>query len=191
MIKPKPSPWVKQQPRTKVPPQRVMLNTIAHDHGNPGRNILIVAAVLLIAGGWACLKGVEALSWPQADARRLVLYKGMTIDRRQDGHSTDERREGPTEFRYAYKVGKQDYVGTAVQPYDFGSQDWLISYRHDDFYSPRAALRASYDPSDPSVAYLEPGPSGAALILFGAGILAGLGGLWARHAASRTSRTFA
>ncbi len=193
MIKPKPSPWVKQPRRIAPPQQRVMLNTIAQDHGNPGRNILIVAAVLLIAGGWACLKGAESLTWPQTGGRIVVPTTSTTMGhRRQDGHSTDERRAIETgDIRYAYTVKGRDYVGTAIQPFDFGTQDWLVSYKRDDLYREHTVVRVSYDPGDPSVAYLEPGPSGAALILFGIGILVGLGGLWARHAASRAPRTFA
>ena len=107
MIKPKPRPLLQQRPT--LPQQHAMMPTIMRDQGHPGRNMLIVAAMLLAIGGWGCLKGIETLSWPQVSARMLVSNKWTAIgDSRRDGHSTDERRAVPTGFRYTYKVGKQD-----------------------------------------------------------------------------------
>ena len=135
------------------------------------RYVLYTAAALLLLGSLGAFTGAQTWRWPQTDARILV----------SDGRTATSRS---AEIRYSYSVGGRDYIGGAVQPYDFGLQNWFLSPHQAHRYRENAPVRVSYDPADASVAVLEPGPSGISLMLLGAGILVGLCGAW-MHSRSR------
>jgi len=56
-----------------------------------------------------------------------------------------------------------------------------MSERH----PPGSTAQVAYDPRNPAIAYLEPGPSSFALVLLAIGAAIGLSGFWVRRKASQ------
>lgn len=156
----------------------------------PFSNLLLaVGGALLALGLFGAIMGARTLRWPRAEAVILAAR----VDVRVTTHTapgTDKYRSGRTEaretasfhVRYRYQVGVHDYEGGGVKPYDFGMQNSALSREQGTRYPPGRRVQVAYDPNDPAVSYLEPGPSATAWMLAGVGgILLLLGALIRRH----------
>ena len=148
-----------------------------------GRNLMVLGGIILVLGGYGAVRGALTLSWPRASATIV---------------SADQLRQGPATSRglgadswnsfhvlYRYHVGDHDYVAGGVEPYDYGMQNSAGASKMSDRYRINSTAEIAYDPHDPAVAYLEPGPSSFTRMLVGIGAFMALVGLWVRRKASQ------
>jgi hypothetical protein len=162
----------------KINPERTKSQALAF-----GRNLIVLAALILAPGLWGAAHGALTLRWPHAEAKiidaSLRTFSNASSDRRyrDEWHSFA--------VHYSYTVGGKDYFGGGVEPYDFGMQNSAGAQKMRDRYPVGSTAQVAYDPKDASVAYLEPGPSSFALALVGIGIVIGAAGFWIRSLAKR------
>lgn len=162
----------------KVSPQRTQRQSLAF-----GRNLIVLAALVLAPGLWGAGQGALTLRWPRTDAKiidaNLRTFERETRDRnyRDQWHSFA--------VHYAYSVGGKDYFGGGVEPYDFGMQNSAGAEKMQARHPIGSTAKVAYDPADASIAYLEPGPSSFSLALVGIGAVIGLSGFWIRSLAKR------
>src|SRR5262249_24320455 len=86
---------------------------------------------------------------------------------------------------YRYRVGDVEYVAGGVEPYNYGMQNSAGAEKMRDRHQIHSISDVAYDPNDPKIAYLEPGPSSAALAIAAIGAGMTLSGLWVRRMAAR------
>ncbi len=162
----------------KLSPQRTKSQSLAF-----GRNLIVLATPILVLGLWGTAHGALTLRWPRAEAKiidaNLRTFSGPSNDPRvrDEWHAFS--------VHYSYSVGGQDYFGGRVEPYDYGMQNSAGAQKMRDRHPVGSVAQVAYDPKDPSVAYLEPGPSSFSLALTGIGAVIGASGLWVRSLAKR------
>ena len=151
-----------------------------------GRNLMVLAAPILAIGIYGVARGAMTLKWPRAHATvtSAELLRQTNTSRGMDGRS-DEDGWNSFHVLYQYRVGNRDYVAGGVEPYDFGMQNSAGAARMRERHPIGSQAEVSYDPDDPAVAYLEPGPSSFALILSGIGAFMFLIGWWVRSKAAQ------
>jgi len=148
-----------------------------------GRNLIVLAVLILAPGLWGATHGGLTLRWPRAEAKiinaNLHTFSGPSSDRRarEKWHSVS--------VHYSYRVGGQDYYGGRVEPYDCGMQNSADAERRRKRHPVGSLTQVAYDSNDASVAYLEAGPSSFSLVLFGIGAVIGASSLWVRSLAKR------
>jgi hypothetical protein len=151
-----------------------------------GRNLMVLGALVLVLGLYGTLMGALTLKWPRTTATitSAELLRQTTTRRGPDGRSMEE---GWNSFQviYQYRVGDRDYVAGGVEPYDFGMQNSAGAEKMRERHPINSQARIAYDPANPAIAYLEPGPSSFALVLTGIGAFIGLCGFWVRRKASQ------
>lgn len=151
-----------------------------------GRNLMVLAAVILAIGAYGAVRGALTLKWPRADATitSAELLRQTTTSRGADSRSIEE---GWNSFHvlYQYRVGDRDYVAGGVEPYDFGMQNSAGAAKMRERHPIGSEAKVAYDPGNPAVAYLEPGPSSFALALSGIGAFMLLAGWWVRTKAAQ------
>ncbi len=151
-----------------------------------GRNLMVLAAPILAIGIYGVARGAMTLKWPRAHATitSAELLRQTSTSRGMDGSST---QNGWNSFHvlYQYRVGDRDYVSGGVEPYDFGMQNSAGAARMRERHPIGSQAEVAYDPDDPGVAYLEPGPSSFALMLSGIGAFMLLAGWWMRTKAAQ------
>jgi len=151
-----------------------------------GRNLMVLASAILVFGAYGSVRGALTLGWPRAEATitSADLLRQTTTTRGMDGRS---REDGWNSFHvlYLYTVDGREYVAGGVEPWDFGMQNSAGAAKMRERHPVGSTARVAYDPKDPAVAYLEPGPSSFALVLCGIGAVIGLSGLWVRRKASQ------
>lgn len=147
-----------------------------------GRNLIVLGAIVLLVGAYGAVKGALTLRWPRATA---TVTSAELL--RQSAPATRASESRPSEdswnsfhVLYRYTVAGRDYVSGGVEPYDFGMQNSAGAARMKARHPVGARAEIVYDASDPSIAYLEPGPSSFSLILAGIGAVIGLAGWWVR-----------
>ncbi len=150
-----------------------------------GRNLIVLAALILAPGLWACVNGALTLRWPRAQA--TIVDANLRLQVTQSRNAPDGRPDQWTTFlvHYIYKVDGRDYWSGRVEPYDLGMQNSAGAKRMRERHPVGSRAPVAYDPRDPSIAYLEPGPSSFALALTGIGLVIGLSGMWIRRLAWR------
>ncbi len=151
-----------------------------------GRNLIVLALLILIPGLWAVYKGALTLRWPRVDANVIdakVRIQTMPSSQDRRGQAADETASFYVAYRYT--VGGRDYVSGRVEPYDFGMQNSAGARKMQDRHPVGSTARVAYDPDDPAVSYIEPGPSSMSLIMVGIGAAIGASGLWVRGLAKR------
>jgi hypothetical protein len=151
-----------------------------------GRNLMVLGGLIFALGAYGVARGVETLGWPRADATVTTadLLRQSTTRRGVDGRSQEETWNS-FHVLYRYTVAGREYVAGGVEPYDFGMQNSAGAAKMSTSHPPGSSAMVAYDPKDPSVAYLEPGPSSFALVLCGVGGLMALTGLWMRRKAAQ------
>jgi hypothetical protein len=163
----------------KLGPERRMRQSLAF-----GRNLIVLAALVLAPGAWAAVKGALTLRWPRAEAK--IIDADL---RRMSAPSLDNRKPpdqwNAFQVHYRYAVGGRDYLGGRVEPYDFGMQNSAGAARMSERHPVGSAATVAYDPADPATAYLEPGPSSFSLVMVGIGVVIGGSGFWIRSLARR------
>ena len=72
-----------------------------------------------------------------------------------------------------------------MEPYDFGKQKSAGAKRMNGRHPAGSPAQVAYDPDNPAIAYLEPGPRAYSLALVGIGLVLGGSGFWIRCLARR------
>lgn len=150
-----------------------------------GRNLMVLGTVIFALGAYGTVRGAMTLSWPRAAATITsaeLLRQSMPSSRRDSG--LQEESWNTFHVLYRYQVGARGYVAGGVEPYDFGMQNSAGAARMRERYPVGSPAWIAYDPKDPAVAYLEPGPSSFALALSGIGAFMALVGFWVRRKAA-------
>lgn len=149
-----------------------------------GRNLIVLALLILLPGLWAAGKGALTLRWPRADAKvvdgRLRLQTLLSSQDRRQPHVT-----ASFHVLDSYTVEDRQYLSRRVEPYDFGMQNSAGARKMRERHLVGSTTRVAYDPADPAVAYLEPGPSSMSLIMVVIGAVIGASGLWVRSMTRR------
>jgi Protein of unknown function (DUF3592) len=151
-----------------------------------GRNLMVLAAVILALGVYGTVRGAMTLKWPRTEATitSAELLRQTTTGRGPDGRSIEESWNS-FHVLYQYRVGDRDYVAGGVEPYDYGMQNSAGAEKMRQRHPIGSQAQVAYDPANPAVAYLEPGPSSFALALSGIGSFMLLCGWWVRRKASQ------
>jgi hypothetical protein len=142
------------------------------------RFLIVLGGVILALGLWGAVNGALTLRWPRAAATvvdaSLVLHEAQRTNARiPDAWHTFN-------VHYACSVDGRNYLGGHVEPYDFGMQNSTGAVKMNERHPIGSTAQVAYDPAEPGVAYLEPGPSSFSLALTGIGAAVGLVGLWMR-----------
>ena len=163
----------------KVSPERTKRQSIAF-----ARNLIVLAILILAPGLWGVAHGALTLRWPRAEA--TIIDADLTRHSRSST-STPRSTEMWNSFsvHYRYEVAGREYLGGAVEPYDYGMQNSAGAEKMRARHPIGSKASVAYDPNDHEVAYLEPGPSSFSLVLVGIGTVVGLSGLWIRSLARR------
>jgi hypothetical protein len=140
--------------------------------------LFIVGAALFALGAWGTWRGYGTLAWPRAQA--------TIVDARLTFHETRrdfDRPEGWNGFavRYVYTVEGRERLGGGLEPFDFNMRNSAGARRMQERFPVGATAPVAYDPRDPSVSYLIPGPSSFALLLLALGVIVALAGGLARR----------
>lgn len=151
-----------------------------------GRNVMVLGLIPFLIGTYATVMGAWTLTWPRAEATVVgcehVFPEG---DRRNIGKAGNPKGWSAARLTYSYIARGNEYVGSGVEPYTLG----LVNAAHEDRaclkYQPHQLAEVAYAPGNPGIAYLEPGPSPAALMLLGVGAAMLLSGWRVRVLASR------
>jgi hypothetical protein len=148
-----------------------------------GRNLMVLGGIILAVGGYGAVRGALTLGWPRPSATIVSadqLRQGAATSRglREDSWNTFH-------MLYRYRVGDHDYVAGGVEPYDYGMQNSAGAAKMYHRYRINSTAEIAYDPDDPAVAYLEPGPSSFTRVLVGIGAFMALVGMWVRRKASQ------
>jgi Protein of unknown function (DUF3592) len=154
--------------------------------GSFGVLLLIIAAVPFAIGLWSTGHGLMTLTWPRADG--LIVYR--TMHRSQPDEKT-RRMSASVDLAFRYTVDGKTYSGSAIAPKTFGWQNSTEAEKQYDRYITGSPVRVAYDPSNPEIAYLEPGPSSFSLMLIGAGLFIGLPGSLIKRLATLEKRAAA
>jgi len=148
-----------------------------------GRNLMVLGGIILVIGGYGAVRGALTLGWPRTSATIV------TADQLRQGPQTSRGlgSESWNSFHvlYRYRVGDHDYVAGGVEPYDYGMQNSAGAAKMYDRYRTNSTAEIAYDPHNPAVAYLEPGPSSFTRMLVGIGAFMALVGLWVRRKAAQ------
>ncbi len=162
----------------KISPERTKSQSLAF-----GRNLIVLALLILAPGLWGAAQGALTLRWPRAEAK--IIDASLRTFTREASDSRDRSQWNSFAVHYSYKVGGRDYFAGGVEPYDFGMQNSAGAQRMRERHPVGSTAQVAYDPKDASVAYLEPGPSSFSLVLVGIGAVIGASGLWIRSLAKR------
>ncbi len=150
-----------------------------------GRNLIVLAALILAPSLWCLGHGLLTLRWPRVDATIVdANFRVQTEQMASSGQrDRDEWNTFSTHFRYT--VAGKEYISDRIEPYDMGMQNSAGAERMREQHPVGSVARAAYDPQMPEIAYLEPGPSSVSLMLGGAAVFMGLCGFWVRSLAKR------
>lgn len=151
-----------------------------------GRNLMVLALLIFALGAYGVVMGALTLKWPRTTATitSAELLRQISTSRGMDGRSFED---GWNSFHvlYQYRLGDRDYVAGGVEPYDFGMQNSAGAAKMRERHPIGSQAKVAYDPANPAVAYLEPGPSSFALVLSGIGAFMFLIGWWVRTKAAQ------
>jgi uncharacterized protein DUF3592 len=151
-----------------------------------GRNLMVLGAVIFALGAYGAIMGALTLKWPRATATitSAELLRQSTTGRGLDGRSTEESWNS-FHVLYRYRAGDREYVAGGVEPYDFGMQNSAGAAKMRERHPIGSDAQVAYDPNNPAVAYLEPGPSSFSLVLLGIGAFMLVVGYWVRRKAAQ------
>jgi len=146
-----------------------------------GRNLMVLGSIIFAVGFYGVVRGALTLTWPRAPA---TIASAETLQQDAGAGGSREERWNSFHVLYRYRVGDVEYVAGGVEPYDYGMQNSAGAQRMRDRHQSGSISDVAYDPNDPAIAYLEPGPSSAALAIAGIGAFIALSGLWVRRKAA-------
>lgn len=146
---------------------------------------MVLGTAILAIGAYGVIQGAMTLTWPRVPATITsaeLLRQSAPTTRGVGG----AREESWNSFHvlYRYRVGDREYVAGGVEPYDYGMQNSAGAARMKERHPIGSTSDIAYDPDDPAIAYLEPGPSSFASVLAGIGAFITLAGFWVRRKAA-------
>lgn len=125
-----------------------------------------VGAVIMLLGLRAIVRERATRRWPKAEGVIVSSCVDSATHQVRDAHGyyVDSTQYAPVVL-YRYVVGGRTLDGTALRlsPTSMGNADKAKAIS--DRYAAGASVDVSYDPADPSRAYLESGTSGGAIFL--------------------------
>jgi hypothetical protein len=151
-----------------------------------GRNLMVFGTIIFATGAYGVVKGAQTLTWPRVPATvtSAQLLRQTTPTTRRDLGGATEESWNSFHVLYRYRVGDREYVAGGVEPYDYGMQNSAGAEKMRERHPTGSISDVAYDPTDPSIAYLEPGPSSFASALTGIGAFMSLVGFWVRRKAA-------
>lgn len=151
-----------------------------------GRNLMILGLIPFAIGTYAAAMGVLTLRWPRATASIVGCERRWAEgDRRNIGSADNPKGWSTARLTYFYSAGGIERIGSGVQAYALGLANAVHEEKLCLTYQPHQQVTVAYDPAQPAIAYLEPGPSLSALMLLGVGSVMLLGGWRVRVLAGR------
>ena len=145
-----------------------------------------IGAVVLGVGAYGAYKGAMTLTWPRAPA--TITSADLLRQTMQATGGSGQESWNSFHVLYRYRVVDSELVAGGVEPYDFGMQNSAGAARMKARHPVGSISEIAYDPANPAIAYLEPGPSSFALMLSGIGSIIVLGGFWIRRRSARALR---
>jgi hypothetical protein len=149
------------------------------------RNLMVLAALVFAPGVWGVVNGALTLRWPRTTATIVDSDLRRLSTQMNNGSSRERDEWNSYSAHYSYAVNGKEYFAGRVEPYDFGMQNSAGAEKMRQRHPVGSTAQIAYNPEDPQIAYLEPGPSSFALALAGIGAFMGLCGLWVRSLAKR------
>jgi hypothetical protein len=135
--------------------------------------LFVLSLVPVGLGGWGAWNGWQTLSWPRADARIVDVKLNPHLTRPSEIAARRvrqaERERATIDVAYVYTAAGSERFGTEIEAYTFGMQNSAAARRQREQYRFGTIAQVAYDPANPDVAYLEPGPSSVSLLFLGAG----------------------
>lgn len=129
--------------------------------------LLALGVLAFAAGAHAAWQGYKTLDWPRAPATIVDVRftehqsRDRALDRPDNWHTVA--------VRYRYTVDGRERLGTGTEPWDYNMQSVSAAKAMQERFPVGATASVAYDPQDPSVSYLVPGPSSFSLGLLGIG----------------------
>jgi flagellar basal body rod protein FlgC len=139
----------------------------------------VLGAISFVLGAWAAINGVQTLRWPSVQAEIVAANLQLHETERRDQRSPDRRHTFAV--AYVYAVDGQRYLSHGIEPEDFGMQNSGDAVKLANVYPVGSKAQVVYDPANPAMAYLKPGPSSFSLMLLGIGVAFALAGGLARR----------
>jgi hypothetical protein len=151
-----------------------------------GRNLMILGLIPFAIGAYAAAMGALTLRWPRATASIVGCERHWAEgDRRNIGSADNPKGWSTARLTYAYSIGGIERIGSGVQAYALGLANAAREEKLCLTYQPHQTVTVAYDPAQPAIAHLEPGPSLSALMLLGVGTVMLLSGWRVRVLAGR------
>lgn len=140
---------------------------------------LALGAISFALGAWAAIAAAQTLRWPSVQAEIVAANLQLHETERRDQRSPDRRHTFA--IAYVYTVEGQRYLSHGIEPEDFGMQNSADAVKLANAYPVGSKAQVVYDPANPAVSYLKPGPSSFSLMLLGIGLAFALVGGLARR----------
>ena len=129
---------------------------------------LAIGVISLALGAFAAVNGALTLRWPRADAEVVSADLKLHETERRDQRTPDRRHTFAIAF--VYIVDGQRYLSHGIEPEDFGMQNSGDAVKLANTHRIGSKVQIAYDPANPHVSYLKPGPSSFSLMLLGIGV---------------------
>jgi hypothetical protein len=147
--------------------------------------LMVAGLPFLLLGGWGIYQGMATRSWPRAEG--MILASNLRVRESESTRSSNsgirDRSETATvDIRYKYTVNGTRYESDGIEVADFGLQNSAAARKQHEKYPPGTVVQVAYNPANPAVAYLEPGPGSVSMMLAGVGTGLVLVGLMVRNA---------
>jgi hypothetical protein len=131
--------------------------------------LMVVGLAFLGLGAWGIYQGAVTSKWPRAPA--VILHSDLRVRDSTPNRSSGQRDStASVAIRYEYTVEGRKYIGDGIEVVDFGLQNSAAARKQHDKYPGGSTAQVAYDPANPAIAYLEPGPSSMSLMLGGIGL---------------------
>jgi hypothetical protein len=129
---------------------------------------LAIGVASFAVGAWGAANGARTWCWPRVEAEIVTATHRVIETERRDQREADKRHTFAVS--YVYTVDGQRYLSHNIEPDDFGMQSSGDAVKLANAYPVGSKGQAAYDPANPAVAYLKPGPSSFSLVLMGIGV---------------------
>lgn len=125
---------------------------------------VVIGACVLIWGYGSYNKSQKAKSWPTAEG--TIISSDVELARSHASGRRRSRRTYRAEVMFEYNVDGKTYTSNRVVMEGFSSSKRSYAEKVVERYPEGEAVTVYYDPTDPTMAVLEPGKVGGAFIPF-------------------------
>jgi hypothetical protein len=141
--------------------------------------LFTIGVIAFALGAWGAVNRALTLKWPRVSAE--IVDANLTLHERETRDVQRPDRWHTFAVHYLYRINGKTYLGGGTEPYDFNMQNSAGAVKMANAYKIGSTVEVAYDPNDPTVAYLMPGPSSFSLVLLAIGAGFGLLALLARR----------